>query len=444
MAPKQSERALQGTLSITWYSYAPSSSNKQPALMTKRYQALHPGVTLTYPPEPSGSLEASTAWLTTRGLANRLPDIFSPANTNMVLSTVSRGWWVDLGPYLDKPNPYVPGNKRWRDMLQPGFLEQGAYYDGRNFLYSADGADGVIFINKDIFQKVGVSVPTTWAELMDVSTKIKQAGFSAFLTANASGWQIAYISLLLESQLWAKEFKKATSNYYMSTSDLLHAVKHGAISKTDARTKAAWQLLKAWMPTWFPSTLTASDFRGFTSGKVAMYYDGTYTLPALRSAIGNKFNLDIVRIPSVTSASSQYAIGDTSTGGNSFSGGNPVAISSSAERAGRLDLAVDFLQFYSQPSVIGPLALEGGETPLVKGAASQDPIVQKALRDYIAHPCLLTNATLEMPSQLFLKQESLCTGYLSGALDLNTALSQLQSTQTSAADQVITQAGLHI
>jgi ABC-type glycerol-3-phosphate transport system substrate-binding protein len=338
----------------------------------------------------------------------------------------------------------VPGNKRWRDLFQPGLLEQGVYYDGRNFMLSADGADGVIFINKDIFHKVGVTVPTTWAELMDVSTKIKQAGFSAFLTANASGWQVAYLSLLLESQLWAREFKAANASYFMTTSDLMRAVTHQKLSKTDPRTKEAWQMLKTWMATWDRGTLTAADFRDFTAGKVAIYYDGTFVLPSLRGAIGNKFALDIMRIPPVTAASSQYAIGDSATGGNSFSGGNPVAISTSAERAGRLDLAIDFLRFYSQPSVVGPMALEGGETPLVKGAAIQDPLVEKALREYIAHPCLLTNATVEMPSELFLKQESLCTGYLSGALDLNTALGQLQSVQERLVAQVIAQAGLHL
>jgi ABC-type glycerol-3-phosphate transport system substrate-binding protein len=444
MMPTRSSSALHGTLSITWYSYAPSKTNKQPEIMYRKYQALHPGVSLTFPPEPTGSLEAETAWLTTRGLANRVPDIFSPANSNMVLSTVARGWWVDLTSYLDQPNPYVPGNKRWRDLLQPGLLEQGAYYDGRNFLFSADGADGVIFINKDIFRQVGVTIPTTWAELMDTSAKINKAGFSAFLTANSLGWQIAYLGLLLESQLWSGAFKKADSSYFMTTGDLIRAVKHHRISKTDPRTKEAWQLLKLWMPTWDRGTLTAADFRDFAAGKVAMYYDGTYVLPSLRSAIGHKFSLDIMRIPPVTAASSKYATGDMSTGGNSFSGGNPVAISTSAERAGRLDLAIDFLRFYSQPSVIGPMALEGGETPLVKGVAISDQLVNKALHEYIAHPCLLTNATLEMPSELFLKQQSLCTGYLSGALDLNTAVAELQSVQESVVDQVVTQAGLHV
>jgi ABC-type glycerol-3-phosphate transport system substrate-binding protein len=444
VTPRRSPRALRGTLSITWYSYTPSATVKQPQIMYRRYEALHPGVKLTFPPEPTGSLDAETAWVITHGLANRIPDIFSPGNSNMVLSTVPRGWWVDLTPYLDQPNTYVPGNKRWRDLIQPGLLEQGAYYDGRNFLFGADGADAVIFINKDLFTKVGVKVPTTWAELLDASDAFKKAGYSAFLAANSQGYQVAYLALLLESQLWAAEFKKADSTYFMSTGDLIRAVKQRKISKTDPRTKAAWQLLKRWATTWYRGTLTAADFRPFAAGKVAMYFDGTFVLPSLRGAIGHAFELDVMRIPSVTAASSPYAIGDLSTGGNSFSGGNPVAISASAARAGLLDLAIDFLRFYSLPSVIGPMALEGGETPLVKGAAIADPLVLKALHEYIAHPCLLTNATVEMPSELFSKQQALSTGYLAGALDLNTALSQLESVQQRIVDQVIAQAGLHL
>ena len=64
---------------------------------------------------------------------------------------------------------------------------------------------------------MGVKIPTTWAELMDVSEKIKRAGYRAFSMPNSgspnsgspnsgsNGWQMAELTLILESQLWAKE-----------------------------------------------------------------------------------------------------------------------------------------------------------------------------------------------------------------------------------------------
>jgi hypothetical protein len=103
--------------------YAPSPTFKQPGKMYASYQRLHPGVSFTYPKGPTASDEASqVAWLTTRGLANRLPDIYSAANAIFV-DTIRDGWWVDLTPYLDKPNPYIPGNKRWRDSIKAGLLD---------------------------------------------------------------------------------------------------------------------------------------------------------------------------------------------------------------------------------------------------------------------------------------------------------------------------------
>lgn len=436
---------LHGTLGVDLYSYKPQPGLKEPAIMWQRYKHLHPGVTLNFTPgSSSGGPDGERTWLITRALANRIPDIYEPSSIANVMSTIPRGWWVDLTPYLDKPNPYVPGNKRWRDLIHPGLLQEGAYYDGRNFLFEADGANNVFYYNKDLFRKVGVKVPSTWAELMDVSQKFKRAGYYAFSMPNGGGWPMTELSLILESQMWSKEFKEPGATYAMSIIDFLRAVKRHKFSKTDPRTIEAWQLIKKWQPTWFPSTLSNQDFRPFISGKVAIWYDGTWDQNAFMGPLGHKFEVDIMPIPPVTAATSRYGVGDTSTGSGNFAAGNPLAVSIDAERAGRLPLAIDFLQYYSSPGVIGPMAREQGLTPNVQGAAPPTGLGAKALHWYINRPCLLGPAGDQMPSEYFSKQQSLCTGYVSGSLDLHSAMGQMQSTMTQLVEQVISTAHLKI
>lgn len=51
------------------------------------------------------------------------------------------------------------------------------------------GARGIIY-NKDIFEEVGVSVPTTYTEFVDVCEKISAAGYTPFAMGATDGWTI--------------------------------------------------------------------------------------------------------------------------------------------------------------------------------------------------------------------------------------------------------------
>ncbi len=48
-----------------------------------------------------------------------------------------------------------------------------------------------IFYNKDIFDKYGFSEPKTWAELVDISKKLKADGITPFMVPGKAGWALA-------------------------------------------------------------------------------------------------------------------------------------------------------------------------------------------------------------------------------------------------------------
>jgi raffinose/stachyose/melibiose transport system substrate-binding protein len=391
--------------------------------------------------EPNGDYAAERAWLATRELANRMPDIFEPGTTAIVLDGVSKKWWVDLDPYLDLPNPYVKGNKRWRDMILPGLLDQGKYLDNRSYVFNADAAEWAIFYNKDVFKKVGVQAPATWADLMDVARKLAAAGYGALSLQGATG--LSSFAIVIESMLWAGAFKsKADEAYFMSPLDWCHAVKAGKLVKTGPRTRQAWQLIKAFAAYWPKGALVATDYRSFTSGKTAMWYTGSWAIGSLQNAIKKSFEMGVFPIPPITKASSPLAIGDTYSGIGAMASGNPLSIPTTAVQNGHVELAIDFLRFYSQPEVIGPLALSQGLTPAVVGIKNLPPLIQQVTEQVIAKQSLLGPVYFDLNTELTTKEGQLCQGYLSGALSLDTALGQLRQLEMQVATNALASVGL--
>jgi ABC-type glycerol-3-phosphate transport system substrate-binding protein len=406
---------------------------------------LHPDIKIADITPPTGGFAGQTAWVDTRMLAGRMPDIYEPGTVSVTLSGVPKKFWVALDPYLDRPNPYVKGNKRWRDLILPGLLDQGKYLDNKTYCFNADAAEWAIFYNKDIFKKVGVSVPTTWAELMAISRKLVAAGYGAFSTqgAPAAGSIFTLLVGVLQSMLWAGVFKNRPDEpYFMSPLDFCLAVKKGKLSMNHPRTRQAWQLLKAFSQYWTKGTLTATDIRTFTSGKTAMWYYGSWGIGQLQGAIKNKFDMGVFPIPPVTKESSSFAIGDTYTGIGAMASGNPLSIPSTTVSNGHLDLAIDFLQFYTQPDVIGPLALAGGETPAIVGIKNLPPLIKQVTEEVIVKQSLLGPVYLDLSVELTTKIAQLCQGYLAGALSLDSALSQLDQLQLQVATSTLASAGI--
>lgn len=60
--------------------------------------------------------------------------------------------------------------------------------DGKVYGLPFGGYSEAIFYNKKIFSELGLSVPTTWEQLLDVSEKIKAAGYTPFGLAAKDAW----------------------------------------------------------------------------------------------------------------------------------------------------------------------------------------------------------------------------------------------------------------
>lgn len=152
--------------------FATVNANYRVALeeLAAKYERLHPGVKV----ELTIVAEEFATWIRTRMAAGGelVPDIY---NANFTSGYGELGRWVDLTPYLSEVSPYT--GKPWQDSLDTRLLERYAS-DGRKYQLPFDYVDIAVFYNKDIFAKLGLSVPATWREWLECCKTIKQNGYT--------------------------------------------------------------------------------------------------------------------------------------------------------------------------------------------------------------------------------------------------------------------------
>lgn len=98
--------------------------------LEESYEKLHPDVDIQFLPEiPTGYEE----WLVTQMTGGTSPEIVW-YQRGYIARDYRKGWFVNLTPYLNQPNPYVKGNKKWIDIFQPPVIASGAAPDGNIYI----------------------------------------------------------------------------------------------------------------------------------------------------------------------------------------------------------------------------------------------------------------------------------------------------------------------
>jgi multiple sugar transport system substrate-binding protein len=217
--------------------------------------------------------------LKTQLAAGTPPDIFA-MDAPLYLDYQNRGVLLNLQPYLDK-NP---------DMLKDVYPQTLAAYKTADGYYGLprDFQTIVLFYNKDMFDKAGVSYPTagwTWDDLRSTAKMLtkdagadgkKQFGFAFDQWDMEVGWSEA---------IWAYG------------GDILNA-DHTKTLIGEPKARQAWQLLHdmVFVDKSVPDANEAQQFGGdlFQSGIAAMMPMGHWAVPGYNTA---GFKYDVVPMP---------------------------------------------------------------------------------------------------------------------------------------------------
>ena len=295
------------------------------------FKAAHPGVDFaveSYQDQPWQ--EKARIYAT----ANQLPDIFK--------------WWTFpnmIGPFINAGHIEKLNKSDFaRFNYLPGALES-CEINGALYGIPASGDMWVLYVNKSLFEKAGVPLPSTWEDIIEAVPKFRAQNITPVTTDGLEGWPLS----ILFDAIAQKINGDFTRNF--NAIDRIGGVK---FTDPDFVQAAAYiqNLVSAGV---FNSNLTTSDYgdaqNQFIQERAAMYMMGSWemgmaTNPGFSQSFRN--NLDVIKFPTIRGG--KGGIDDAVV----WFGGNFVVSANSKNKA----MALEYIKFLGEK--FGPYCWEMG------------------------------------------------------------------------------------
>ncbi|HUB69453.1 MAG TPA: extracellular solute-binding protein [Acidimicrobiales bacterium] len=434
-----------------------ASDNAGLAKVTSQYEKAHPGVSVQWLPNNTSSITQANATVESEASGGAAPDLVWEQYGPVTSGSIPAGLLQNIKPYLEKPNPYVPGNKSWLSLFPASVVPYMTSPNGDIDIILGSAVETGMFYSKALFAKAGIaSAPTTWAQFMADLAKLKTAGIQPFVFADGGLCNPSWYERLATSSLLADDVAQFDVNHAQVTTglDVAVGIHKGIISMSNPRYAEVWKLLGQLAPYSYSGASTYDACSSetattppldsqalLTEGKVAIVWGGSWYIPNLNS-IGWEGKYGVFPEPTITSATTQYALNTVTAGviggpnGNGQWGVTSQKADSSMTPA-KTAVVMDFLAWLFKPANLGywiNQSQKGGEIPLETGAPLLSLPGLKSLIpagkvptviDVVLDDVLTTAATTQ---GLRLVQE-----YMDGSLSYSAFASQWQSLLTSAA-----------
>jgi raffinose/stachyose/melibiose transport system substrate-binding protein len=112
------------------------------------------------------------------------PDIFYSWEGGRAGEIVKGGFAADLTDYYKKYG--------WDKSLNTASVSL-AKFDGKPFFVPTELGASVVWYRKDLHDRLGLTVPTTWDEMMANAAKAKAAGIAPFMLSNQKKWPAQFM-----------------------------------------------------------------------------------------------------------------------------------------------------------------------------------------------------------------------------------------------------------
>ncbi|MDQ0212391.1 ABC transporter substrate-binding protein [Arthrobacter bambusae] len=248
------------------------------------YAQTHPGFSLnliTTPDRPSYIQKYETL-----AAANKLPELFDTDATPFAQQLAKQGKMVDAEKLLKDLGVY--------DTYRPAALNYQRFDDGSLYMIPMQFELEFFWYNKALFQKAGLTVPTSLDDLPAACTALRKAGITPIALDGQDQWP-------LERYAAYQPFRQAGPDYVTS------------LKKNQAKfADAPGQKTVNWLSSLGQSKCFSDGFSSqgysdaqnqFTSGQAAMYNIGTWELSSLATdklnpAVGN--DVDFFTLPTTS------------------------------------------------------------------------------------------------------------------------------------------------
>jgi len=281
-----------------------SSSSKEPVVLhVIHWNDLPQGVIDKFEKENSGikiqfekfAVDKFIQVIKTRIAADEVPDILGAQEVDF------RNY-IKSGVYMDLTNESFMSN------FDENAVKELKDFSGDGKVYSipTNAFSVGLWINKDMFDKNSVNVPTNFDELVQAAEQLKGKGVTPFVQGVKDGWP------LQQDMFSMFDVQAKDPNYYED-------MKTGKHKWTDSEVKAGFQkwadlFAKKGMLIDGSMGLTYEQaYQTFEQGKVAMWPMGSWGTEFLKDKDGNAkklpFNVDFISIKSTTASGEKIVPG---------------------------------------------------------------------------------------------------------------------------------------
>ena len=145
----------------------------------KLFEAEHPGVTIV---QDASDTESYKNKLRVSFAGGELPDVYFTYGAGFSLP------FVQTGRVKQLDDGSLP--QETLDRMMPG-AEANYIYDGKLYGLPVKTWAGTFFVNKELFEKEGIQIPETFAQLMDVIKAFRDKGYQPLCAGGKDAWHLA-------------------------------------------------------------------------------------------------------------------------------------------------------------------------------------------------------------------------------------------------------------
>lgn len=323
------------------------------------YTRMNPDISIKFVQQVAISGSQEGEWLKTQLVGGIAPDIIAQ-NAEVTWPDVAKGWYIPLDEFLEKPNPYIEGNKKWMDsFVNLPLVNSKRAGDGKLYCLSIDVVETAVYYNKTMFEKLDLKLPDTWSDFIQLQQSLMDNGIvpmpSAFNLVSDWGQDIIFDMLYQDIIEYldvepSLESKKEYMCHYLTPKEVAFLFSKGFFTRKDPRWVEMHRILKDWRKYWAKELKNTDTARLFLTNRVAMCWDGSWFSRRLIFDPYIDFEWGIFYLPKITKTTSRFGTGAEA----SVIGGSAVQlhVTNSATIYNHLDKVIDFLMFFTAPQNI--------------------------------------------------------------------------------------------
>ena len=236
----------------------------------------HPEISIRFDPTTPPDYNATLRLQLESGIA---PDVFYARSYDTGRELFADGYMLDMSDETFIAERYDEGSRA------PWQTE-----NGRQFAMPLVAVSHGVYYNQDVFRELGLAIPQTWDELMDVAETVRDAGYIPFANGLADEWDIAEV-------VWMN-----IAPGFLGGRDARLAYEAGERPFNDeamVSVFAAMESLAPYLPDGFQAINYNDSKALFLLGDAVMWFDGSWTISEFEAS-NPEFNWSVFAPPAPT------------------------------------------------------------------------------------------------------------------------------------------------